>query len=595
MELLESSAELRPRHRVLYTLFSLLFLFSGFYYQDNLGGEGLSLPFNAVIWVPVLLITGGGIFTMLSSGVWVSARYLGLLSLFPLGIVLGGFLSGLERPGEWLVRLGVLVGGMLFWFSLLQYRLKRLDVEQLLYLLLASFLLHAMVGVLQLVPDPLLKGWIPVADQKLLGMFQQPNLQASLMATAIALAIYLASLPSFCFQRWPMQALVYLTLSLAVMEVVGSGSRVGMLGAAISLLLLVMARWSIWRRTYRRSTVLIVLISAGVWSGLQVSDGALRAYSKVEQMAEAGADARPHIYRIAFDVFQRSPWIGHGIGSFQREFQNQRIPYAEERDASAIAGAPRFSHPHNELLFWMDEGGLLAFLAIVAATIAVLLQLVKLGWQRGGALAALLLPITLHTQVELPFYISTFHWLVLLVLLFVCFSFGARTRRVNLSLGATRLVTGSVFVIVPLVSVFLTHALLAQTGIMQYLKGRGTQPAHLNVALSDLYFREAGEYFTMRAVLYTGIQSQNSEQVSLFNDWSEVFLNQLPDIQIYKDRATALQFLNRESEAEALLDLAHKIYPGDSSISAMRAAFEKGELLYKRTGVSAANPQSESK
>src|SRR6056300_1757219 len=131
MELVESSPHLRPRHRVLYTLFSLLFLVSGFYYQDNLGGEGLSLPFNAVIWVPVLLIIGGGILSMLRSGVWVRSRYLWLLLLFPFGIVLGGFLSGLERPGEWVVRLGVLVGGMLLWFSMLQYRLKRIDVEQL--------------------------------------------------------------------------------------------------------------------------------------------------------------------------------------------------------------------------------------------------------------------------------------------------------------------------------------------------------------------------------------------------------------------------------------------------------------------------------
>ena len=581
MELLESSRHLQPRHRVLYTLFSLLFLVSGFYYQDNLGGEGLSLPFNAVIWVPVLLIIGGGVLSMLRSGVWVRSRYIWLLLLFPFGIVLGGFLSGLERPGEWLVRLGVLVGGMLLWFSLLQYRLKRIDVEQMLYLLLAAFLLHAMVGVLQLAPDPLLKGWIPVADQKLLGMFQQPNLQASLMATAVALSLYLASLPSFSFQRWPMQALVYLTLPLAVMEVVGSGSRVGLLGGALSLVMLILARLSVWRRTYRRTAMLVALIGVGVWSGLQVSDGALRAYSKLEQMTEAGADARPHVYRIAFDVFKRSPWIGHGIGSFQREFQDERVPYAQERDASAIAGAPRFSHPHNELLFWMDEGGLLAVFSIFAAVFAVLLQLIKLGWQRGGAVASLLIPITLHTQVELPFYISTFHWLVLLVLLYVCFYFGARSKEVRLSLGAERLITGSVFVVVPLVSVFLMHSLLAQTGIMQYLKGRGTQPSHLSVALNNLYFRETGEYFTMRAVLYSGLQNQNAEQVTLFIQWAESFLRQIPDIQIYKDLAIALQYSGRQEEAQALLDQAHSIYHGEKSVAAMHETLLSGGLLYR--------------
>lgn len=580
MEFFQTSHHLTPRHRILYTLFSLLFLLSCFYYQDNLGGEGLSLPFNAVVWMPVLAIIGGGVLAMLRTGVWVKARYMALISLFPLGIVLGGFLSGLERPGEWVVRLAVLVGGMLFWFSLLQYRLKRLDVEQLLYLLLASMLLHAMVGVMQLVPEPILKGWIPVSNQKLLGVFQQPNLQASLMATAAALSVYLASMPNFGFQRWPMQALVYLTLPLAVMEIVGSGSRVGLLGGAVSLLLLVLARLCIWRRVVARSTILLGLLGLGIWAGLQIGDGALRAYSKIEQMSETGADVRPHIYRIAFDVFQRSPLIGHGIGSFQREFQNERITYAQQSDGAALDDMPRFSHPHNELLFWMDEGGLLAVFAISGAVIAVALQLYRLGWQRGGAIAALLIPIAFHTQVELPFYISTFHWLVLLVLLYLCFYFGADALALKLTNSARRLITSAVLIVVPLSSVFLMHSLTAQTGIMQYLKGRGSKPIHLNIAMNNLYFRESGEYFLMRAVLYSGIQDKNLEQVEMFSEWAESFLYQVPDLQIFKDQAIGLQFLGEPEGAQRLLDQAHSIYPGDKSLGFMLEALENGKVLY---------------
>jgi len=239
----------------------------------------------------------------------------------------------------------------------------------------------------------------------------------------------------------------------------------------------------------------------------------------------------------------------------------------------------------------MDEGGLLALFSIFAAVVAVLLQLTRLGWQRGGAVASLLIPITLHTQVELPFYISTFHWLVLLVMLYVCFYFGARSREVRLSLGAERLITGSVFIAVPLVSVFLMHSLLAQTGIMQYLKGRGTQPSHLSIALNNLYFRETGEYFTMRAVLYSGLQNQNAEQVTLFSEWAQSFLRQLPDIQIYKDLAIALQYSGRQNEAQALLDKAHSIYPGENSVASMRETLINGGLLYRFTNSDEVNKE----
>ena len=594
MSFIETRTDLSSSQRTLHALFALTFLILPFYYQDNLGGEGMSLPFNAVIWIGVVALIGTGLLVMIHQSVWVKTPYLGLLGLFPLGIVISGFISGMDRPGEWLVRLGVIVGGMLFWFAILQFRLKRRDIENLLYLLLASMLLHAMVGLLQIVPEPLLKGRIPVAPgSKFLGMFQQPNLQASLMATAAVLALYLAAVPSFTKQRWPMKALVVLTLGVAVLEVVGSGSRAGLLGLSLGLVLMLGSRWRVWIKRPAWSLLFLAIIVLGGYGGTRVSDGALHAYSKVEQMAEAGADVRPHIYRISFDAFMASPITGHGIGSFQSVFQNQRIAYEAERGPTPVAPAPRFSHPHNELLFWMDEGGLIALAAIFAASLAVLLQLVRLGWQRGGAVAALLVPIALHTQVELPFYISTLHWLVLLVLLVVCFYPGAQQKPVKLSVGAMSLIKGSVFVVVPLLSVFLSHSLLAQTGIMQYLKGRGAQPAHLNVALNNLYFRETGEYFTMRALMYSDIQQGKTDNLGLFVAWAEPFLEQIPDIQIFQDLAIAHQQLGNSESALAAIGRAHAIYPAQQQVAEVRERLFRGDRLVRPSGAVLSAPLSD--
>ncbi|NRP94651.1 O-Antigen ligase [Marinobacterium sp. xm-g-59] len=580
MQLLGQDSDESRASKVLTILLSLLFLVAPFYYQDNLGGEGLNLPFNAVVWLPVLFIIAGAIFKIIESGEWVRPNYLWLILAMPIGLYLTGFVSGMDRPGEWLIRLGVVFGGIALWFSVLQYRLSEQQMNQLLYLLLASMLIHALVGLVQMISHPLFRGWVPISSgNRLLGMFQQPNLQASLMATAVALALWLATTKTFSEQRWPQKSALFLTLFLASLEVAASGSRVGLIGAVLALLLICVGRIKALISQPLLAIALAFTLGTGAIAGYQANDGALQAYNKIEKLAEEGKDARPHIYRIAYDVFERSPLFGHGIGSFQSEFQKERVTYYQTTDASAVDGSPRFSHPHNELLFWMDEGGLVALLAIGIAVLGVVLQLIRLGWGEGLALAALLLPIALHTQTELPFYISTYHWILLTLLLAVLFSHRTLIKPVKLSLGATALLKGSPLVIVPIMVLFLVHSLLSQTGIMQYYKHRGTEPTHLRFALNNVYFKELGEYFVMRSSLYGAIEHQDQNAVLGFIEWGEAYLEQIPDIQLYRDVAIARQNIGDEEGALALIDQAKAIYPKDRSIEDTHRRLEAGEQL----------------
>jgi O-antigen polymerase len=577
--------------KVLTILLSLLFLVAPFYYQDNLGGEGLNLPFNAVVWLPVLFIIAGATYKIIDSGSWVRPNYLWLILAMPIGLYLTGFVSGMERPGEWLIRLGVVFGGIALWFSVLQYRISEQQMNQLLYLLLASMLIHALVGLVQMISHPLFTGWVPISSgNRLLGMFQQPNLQASLMATAVALALWLATTKSFSEQRWPQKSALFLTLFLASLEVTASGSRVGLICSLLVLLLIGAGRIKVMISQPLLAIALAFTLGAGAVAGYQANDGAVQAYNKIEKLAEEGKDARPHIYRIALNVFERSPLFGHGIGSFQSEFQKERVTYYQTTDASAVDGAPRFSHPHNELLFWMDEGGLVALLAIGIAVIGVVLQLIRLGWGEGLALAALLLPIALHTQTELPFYISTYHWILLSILLAVLFSYRTTLKPIKLSSGATTLLKGTPLVFVTVLVLFLVHSLLSQTGIMQYYKQRGTEPTHLRFALNNVYFKELGEYFVMRSSLYGAIEHQDEKGVLGFIEWGESYLEQIPDIQLYRDVAIARQNIGDESGALALIAEAKAIYPKDLSIEDTHRRIEAGERLITS---SLALPQSD--
>jgi len=564
--------------RVTYVLFTLTFLVAPFYHKDNLGGEGLGIPFNAVIWSPALMLAGVGLLALLSTRYWVKPRYILLIVLFPLLITSGAFASGLERPGEWVIRLGVLIGGILLWFSLHQLQLKRRDIGVLLYILLVGFLVHSFIGLIQMLPMPILVGWTPESNGQPHGMFQQPNLQASMMSTAVAVALYLAVSPGFKNTRWPLRLLVFLTLALSVFCIVSSGSRLGVISLGLVIFIVFLSNHKRWRRRPLLTLLLCLAMGVGCAAGLLTSDGGLKAYNKLERLTEQGQDARPHIYTVAFDAWQRAPWIGHGIGSFQREFHNQRIEYFNP-DRGEVIASQRFSHPHNELLFWAIEGGVVALIAIGLAVLAVALQIYRLGLQRGGLCVGLLLPIALHTQVEFPFYISTLHWLVLIVLLFVCFYPGATVKRVGLSPSASTLLLASSIIMPSLLTVFLMNSLLSQTGIMQYVKFRGSELHHLRFALNNLYFKEQGEYIVMRSTLLGGMSSGAKEEVEIFVNWAENYLSQKPDIQLFRNQAVAYQYLGRFDEAKSIINHASSIYPENPQLSDALRRINAGELL----------------
>jgi len=577
MPLLEQTALTREQ-RVFFIAFTALALIAPFYYQPNLGGEGLMLPYNAGIWTAALLTMAAGLFSMLNRETFVRPRHIGLLMLFPAGLVLGGFLTGIERPAEWMIRLGVIVGGMLFWFALFQFRLNRRQVDTAIYLLLTGIMIQGLIGLSQILPGNPAGHWFPWPATDLpMGIYQQVNLHASMMATGIALALYQATTPAFLRLRWPFRALVLMTLLLATANIVIIGSRVGLLGAAIALILILLSRARLLaRRKVIAASLLLALIGGsalGMATGM-AGAGTERALKKLEGVS---SEARPHIYRLAGQIFLQAPLIGHGIGSFQQVFQENRPAYYEQVPDYKLDDK-RFSHPHNELLFWMIEGGILALLSIAAAAVAVVWQLIQLGLQRGVAMAALLIPITLHTQVELPFYISSIHWIVLLILLFLCFQSGTRESTLKLSDSARSGLQITTLVATPLLVIFLTHALLASTGIVQFMRSKGTQPKHLTPALSDFYFNEMGEFFWMRTLLNLDIQQQQREHTANFIDWARDYLRQIPDKQVYVDLARAYLHLGEQKQALETLTKVRAIYPDDTYLEKFEEGVTSGKL-----------------
>ncbi|GAA3715856.1 Wzy polymerase domain-containing protein [Oceanisphaera sediminis] len=528
------------------------------YFMHNPGGSGFYLPFNMVGWIFISLMTGLGLWQMtLNRSVSYSRFHLWcwlvlLLLLVPLLYPNRGFAD------HALPRLAGLAGGLLFYFALLQCRLNEAARYRLLYLLLAAVSLEALLGLTQyylLTPG----NWIGYNTEtnRSYGIFQQPNVMASFMATGLMLACYLGladtrRLP-VVRQFWLGAVLVSGSLLLTVLQ-----SRVGLLGGLVGLLLLL--PWA-WQQNPKYCRWGLGLIGLGIAIGLI----SMALVEGVQRGAEVYTDPgiRKQIWLQSLALIAEHPWFGAGYGDFERQFmefyhaQREQIP-------NLPMIPPNLDHPHNELLYWGVEGGLLPVLAIVSVALAFIRLLFKAPWRQALALAALVWPIALHSQTEYPFYHSLAHWITLLVLLYW----------IDTRLEAQRsqpyrpwlLARFAALLIPALVVPFMLTGLQTARVVTQYERGGGKEPELLLSASNPLAWLTRLEFNAMSLRLAVGSAQQNTEELQAYVDWGRQFVRHTPRANIYYNMALALNRLDRPQEADELLQEARYYYPSDASL-----------------------------
>ena len=558
---LEHDPSLKKPQRLFFILFGCLFLIAPFYYQPNLGGEGLFLPYNGAIWIVASWIIASASFLIYKNQQIILPKYWLGLALLPIGALVTGFIADKNNPTEWIVRLSVIMGGYLFFLSLFQFQLKSKHIERSLYIILAMGLIAATYGIIQTQTGAAnLSLLMPVSKRALaIGIFQQVNLQASFMATFLVLTYYLASRPTLRSFSFLIQATLIIAALTASYNIAISGSRVGLLGASLGLICLVIGRWKLFRQT---KAIFLALTIATILGGVLGKSGLEDTVNKVDRaIGGVSADVRWHIYTLSWDIFTQAPLIGHGLGSFQKVFQEERQEY-QKQEGNSLRSAPRFSHPHNELIFWLVEGGIVSIIGILAAAVYTFIQLFKAGWQRGWGYASLLFPLTLHTQVELPFYISNTHWFLLLFFLFLTHQHGKKSIATQkLSMAAQKTIPIS-FVALSIFATFtLIQTQIASAGIVSYLQRNQSQPQYLRSSLESAYFREYTTYLLLRRNMLIGASKNNKKPAQDYIDWAEQSVKVTPALVTYRDLVAAYDIIGKTKERDQVLNQVLSIFP----------------------------------
>ncbi|MBH3000356.1 O-antigen ligase C-terminal domain-containing protein [Serratia marcescens] len=487
-----------------------------------------------------------------------------------------GMLLGLPliySPGCWIpeathriVGLGV---GFLYLFSCLQLHFDRRTLAWTINILLLLVVIQAFVALQQLfVPE---FAWAPLYGKRIYGTFFQPNVLASFIATGLALALMLFLLPAFSLVRAEYERLRLAGLAVILMVfsalLVWGQSRAGWLGG-IMVLLLFIGRFG---RVYPTGSA---LACAAILFGILVGLGGLwfGGETIMSISHEHSNQARWTMLQDTLSMIADKPLLGWGYGSFEFAFQHYRINQATPTIVTEIA-----RHPHNEVLLWVVEGGVVALIGWAFILLGAFRVVCRARRQdreafvTGSPLAGLptalciaLAPIAIHTQLEYPFYQSALHYFAFLLLFAMAdrLSHGTDARPAKTSHSA------------PLIATLLSSMALAATVATGFsLKGKRaiTQtelyameditPLKTLPALSRWLFQERVIFDEQVNALLTYNRTHDEQLLEQYRQWAQSYLTRRIDKNVYASLITILCHQGQFASAEHYRRDAARFFP----------------------------------
>lgn len=560
----QSESRLFPKWSPVEILLAILLVLAPLYYHPNLGGEGLRLPNNIMMWLVATLFIAWSFWLVLKRRELVLPRYFWVIAAFPILATLSGFIAGVEQPLKWAFRLLFIWGGLAFFVALFQHGFSRARWDRLLFLLVVAALIHALVGLLQIGFKLELPFILPKNPYGVPGSyFQQINNHATFQVTALIISLYLLSRPMFRQGRLLQKAVIYLSVLTGSFIVGISGSRIGFLGLLIAFPIALITLKPAFQASKKPLLIFIAVFAVSFSTGLFFSGDRLADKTTAMQAGYSG-DARLGMYSMSWDLIKQKPLFGHGIGSFPGVWQYAKADFYLENPDAKLPG-DFVSHPHNELIQWAVEGGFIAVVGLVillAGTLCLLSKNQRRGWVYG----AMLVPIAIHTQVEMPFYLSMLSLLMFVVLLSQVFSIRAKPIQLNLSASMMGLLRVLLAALTGILIVFYVHTLMANYQFISYYQS-GQSSDDLNLAYQNPYLGEQARWIDYSAAMYSAIELNEPDTVNAYIDWGERLLENRPDIDLYIKLLDAYHFLDNQARYCDTVKQGYRLYPDSERLN----------------------------
>lgn len=414
--------------------------------QQNIGGSGLLMPNNTALWFLVGLLVILGLYSIYQKSKIALSSFANYFILILAVIVVFSFIKT-EATIEQRFMFGVsFLGIILYFYSLYQWKVSHSFFLKILLFLSLVGLSHALVSVIQ-IQDPyhvwyVLTGYLPfnLAGARPIGIVQQVNMNATLLATVLVINLYLMTHRSFQTYKWYWQILVISSTTASLYILMLSGSRAGFLALIVGLILVLAARFKGIKKN--KIAFVLWLFSAFVAIILALNfpgstNNTDLLGSKLNQVI-MGTDVRLFLYGSGWTLFWQSPWFGYGLGGYTQALMHYVEQFGMPPQIQGMK-LVEFLHPHNEILYWMLQSGVVALVGIMALVTLYLKILFRQRVRFAIGVLGLAMPMLIQAQLSSPFIFSSIHLLLPLFFLhygirndkkIYCFKLGLITKRV---------------------------------------------------------------------------------------------------------------------------------------------------------------------
>ena len=519
------------------------------------GGTGLYLSFNVFGWLIATILISLGLWQITRKRKVVTSK-LQLYSLLGFLCLCVPMFYGSEFSDHAIPRLLGLAGGLLFLFCLYQFDELTDNPQQILWLILIAVALQASFGLVQyfILETGDWGGYRP-GISKPHGSFLQRNVMASFMTTGIALCLYLGRESKYLYFNRLKYCLIYFTLFCSSFLIIPLLSRTGYLTLISVILLLTPYLFTKNRRQLLK--LLFIILAALISSQVSVIDKP----SNLAERKGTNITARSDIYSITTRLILDKPIFGSGYGTFERsylDFNNQLKRQSPEINQPLL----KLTHPHNEVLYWVSEGGIVAFIGLILFSIAYMNSWLKINNKLAKRLAilGLITPLLLHSQLEFPFYTSISHWFVFIILLWFT-DIQSSSDKNKISFDKTFLLRFFAVLLPVIFLPFLVTTLHTGNIIVEHEKNGYRHIERLLDIENPIAWQSRLDKSIFGHTLVAGLREQSPEALQRYINWGLTRVRHAPRSSVYSNVLLCLGILKQEKEYQRVLKEAKLTYP----------------------------------
>lgn len=490
------------------------------------GSYGLFLTFNMISWVFVSLLIAYGFRQLAKSKKIRTTDFL--------KYVLAGFLLLLipllysnSSTFDFLPTFFGLCAGVLLLFSLYQFDFSKEEKNQIMFILLLAIGIEATLGLLQFYVfnyiDFNMSGYALLNDRPS-GVFRQPNLMASFMATGISLSLYLIYQNKNTSIKKIYTTFSYYCLFACIVTLVLLQSKVGYLAAVISLLFSIL----IIKNNIKHFKKAMATVSLSLLIGI-LSVSFIQSLDRGEKLY-SDEGVRFDIMKVSFNLFSDNLITGVGYGKFERQYL---IAHREQmkKDETLKEPIANLRHPHNEVIMWGVEGGIVPILGLLVILFGFIVGFNKKFTAFNLFKLAIIFPISLHCLTELPFYLSTPHFIFFIIFLWLINESVVEVKEKNIK---SFLLANTASLAIPLITIpFMVTGIHTSILMANFYKSGYKEPELIGKIKNEFVWFDYIAHLKQEIKLEAAIKSNDIDGMINYVSWVNEYLKLHPNEQLY--------------------------------------------------------------